>query len=240
MINKNYRNDVSFLAEDEKTLILMEHQSTQCMNIVMRQLIYYIGIIEIYLKDTDKERKQYSNSAVQIPSPEFIVVYNGEKPLRECTYTITANFPEKNEQFIVKSSVYNINYSELSNEQKGRSDSLTGYAFLIDRINYYRQESELELAIEKAVYDCINEGYLLQYLKNRREFVTMATLYLSSEDMQEIRYEDGIRDGIEQGIEQGLEIAILGMLEKGLDCNFISEVLKCDIQKIESIKNNIN
>ncbi len=52
----------------------------------------------------------------------------------------------------------------------------------------------------------------------------MTTIYLSDEDIQELRF------------EEGMEKAIIGMIDDGFDSNLISRVLKYNIEKIEEIK----
>jgi hypothetical protein len=73
-------NDLAFIIEG-RLVILVEHQSTINMNMPLRFLIYlgrvYEKIMESYIL--------YRTKLVKIPTPEFIVLYNGlgDAPERE-------------------------------------------------------------------------------------------------------------------------------------------------------------
>jgi hypothetical protein len=66
-------NDVSFTIND-KLVVLVEHQSTICLNMPLRMLLYIARWYERYTKESDI----YSQKMIPIPRPEFIVLYNGE------------------------------------------------------------------------------------------------------------------------------------------------------------------
>ena len=72
---KDLKNDVSFTIDD-KFVLLLEHQSTINANMPLRCLMY---IARVFEKITD-ERAIYQEKLLRIPTPEFIVLYNGEKP----------------------------------------------------------------------------------------------------------------------------------------------------------------
>ncbi len=67
-------NDVAFLL-DGKLVVLMEHQSTINNNMPLRMLIYMGREYEIMTKGKDLYRKKL----IEIPAPEFIVLYNGKE-----------------------------------------------------------------------------------------------------------------------------------------------------------------
>ena len=68
------KNDVSFLFTD--TLNLYEHQSTVNVNMPFRGLIY---LAKVYQKTVFANNDFYCSSLVTIPTPQFIVFYNGTK-----------------------------------------------------------------------------------------------------------------------------------------------------------------
>ena len=68
-------NDLSFLV-DKRLVILIEHQSTINPNMALRLLLYIARIYEKILAP----KKLYASSPLVIPFPEFIVLYNGDKP----------------------------------------------------------------------------------------------------------------------------------------------------------------
>lgn len=67
----NYKNDVSFVFDFE--LMLYEHQSTVNPNMPLRDLFYVTDILQkrIYNRDL------YSSTLMKIPTPRFVVFYNG-------------------------------------------------------------------------------------------------------------------------------------------------------------------
>ena len=71
------KNDLSFLIDGR--LSLYEHQSTYNPNLPLRFLIY---ISQLYAGMTRNENL-YGTKVIQIPPPEFIIFYNGEKDMPE-------------------------------------------------------------------------------------------------------------------------------------------------------------
>jgi len=74
VLYKGHINDVSFLI-DNRFVVLIEHQSTINENIPLRLLMY---IARVYEKIVNR-RKRYQEKLEKIPSPEFIVLYNGKE-----------------------------------------------------------------------------------------------------------------------------------------------------------------
>ena len=71
------KNDLSFLIDGR--LSLYEHQSTYNPNLPLRFLIY---ISQLYSGMT-RNKNLYGTKTVQIPPPEFVIFYNGEKDMPE-------------------------------------------------------------------------------------------------------------------------------------------------------------
>lgn len=70
----NYKNDVSFVFGFE--LMLYEHQSTVNPNMPLRDLTYVTTI----LQGLTIEENLYGKKLVRLPSPRFVVFYNGNDP----------------------------------------------------------------------------------------------------------------------------------------------------------------
>jgi len=62
-------------------VVLIEHQSSINENMPLRMLIY---ISREYEKLTNR-RDLYKEHKIKIPSPEFVVLYNGEKEMVDFT-----------------------------------------------------------------------------------------------------------------------------------------------------------
>ena len=73
-------NDISFTIGN-RLVIVIEHQSTINPNMPLRLLLY---IARIYEKIVER-RNLYKSSLEKIPTPEFIVLYNGTKPYPDQT-----------------------------------------------------------------------------------------------------------------------------------------------------------
>jgi hypothetical protein len=73
ILYKERINDLSFTI-DNRLVVLIEHQSTINNNIPLRLLMY---VARIYEKIVNR-KKLYQAKLEKIPSPEFIVLYNGK------------------------------------------------------------------------------------------------------------------------------------------------------------------
>ena len=69
-------NDISFTIGD-KLVVLIEHLSTLGPNVALRILMYISRIYEKIFEG----KNIYSTKKLQIPEPEFYVLYNGKEPL---------------------------------------------------------------------------------------------------------------------------------------------------------------
>ena len=72
------QNDISFLIMNEVNLY--EHQSTYNLNMPLRDLFYVAELLQVYVKD----QSLYSSKLIKLPTPHFVVFYNGieSKPER--------------------------------------------------------------------------------------------------------------------------------------------------------------
>lgn len=99
-ISLSVRNDASFVVGD--SLSIYEHQSTVCPNMALRSLIYFVAVIKEHISgrhngssDNDENstvgrdgRNLYGKSLVKIPTPKFVVFYNGEVQMAGRIYNI--------------------------------------------------------------------------------------------------------------------------------------------------------
>jgi hypothetical protein len=87
------KNDISFEIYD--TLVLIEHQSTINENMPARMLMY-LG--RLYEKITDDNPNAiYRRHLVELPTPEFIVLYNGKEDFpKERALKLSTAFKNKN------------------------------------------------------------------------------------------------------------------------------------------------
>ena len=185
IVVKQLKNDVAFKTKDNRLIIMVEHQSTLNENMPLRFLLYYAELLKLYI--SQENLNMFSKRAIDVPRPEFFVVYNGTEDLKETELYLKKNLGGENKYINIKVNIMNINYDKLPKEIKERNDVLDGYSYLMDRIRIYNKKDGmlLEEAIQKAIEDTKAKGYLNEYLE-RKEFITMITKVLSMEEEIEL------------------------------------------------------
>ena len=164
------RNDASFLLDS--FLNLYEHQSTYNPNMPLRQLLYFSDLMWKMIKEKDLD--VYGNSRINIPTPKFVVFYNGLTKCPEMEIMMLSDLYEhKCEAYDLDLScvVYNINpgYNE---DIKRKSETVRGYTTFVEKVRRYSvEEPSLEDAINRAMDECIEEDVLAEFFARRREEV---------------------------------------------------------------------
>jgi len=183
-------NDVAFVIEG-KLVVLIEHQSTINKNIPLRMLLY-IGREYEMLTDS---RDLYKEEKMNIPAPEFVVLYNGKKEMEDFVeMRLSDLFEYENApclELVVKA--YNINKGRNS-EMASRSRSLSDYEEFIAEVRERLKTMELKEAIKVAIRSCINRKVLLEFLtRHGSEVENMLLTEWNMETALEVRYEEGIQ-----------------------------------------------
>ena len=148
------KNDLSFLIDGR--LSLYEHQSTYNPNLPLRFLIY---ISQLYAGMTRNENL-YGTKTVQIPPPEFVIFYNGEKDMPEETLLKLSDMygvKVKDPKLELEAVMLNISGSNNS-RLKEACRTLKDYAVYTDKIRLYSKEQTLEEAVEKGFPDEAQSG----------------------------------------------------------------------------------
>ena len=192
----NYKNDVSFVFDFE--LMLYEHQSTVNPNIPLRDLFYVADILQKRTYDKDL----YGSKLIRIPSPRFVVFYNGTDPQPERqtlrlsdAYEKKLNTPELE----LTVTMYNINYG-CNEEIMDACKTLKEYAMYVERVRMYAKQMPLAEAVEKVVDECIAEGILAEFLRKNRAEAIKVSIYEYDEELHlRTLYEEGHEAGLEQG-----------------------------------------
>jgi len=222
-------NDLSFTIDD-RIVVLIEHQSTINENIPLRVLMYIARVYEKIIEN----RNIYHKKLIKIPTPEFIVLYNGKdecpdhytlklsdafKDITGLKLTDGEGFPL---ELIVQ--VYNINQGRNPQMLK-RSENLNGYSFFIAKVNEYKEYLTLEESVRNAVKYCIEQGILKDFLKEHgAEVVNMLFDDISVEEIAEIRAEEAREEGIEIGVERERQ-HLIKLLDQGLSVEEIKQRL---------------
>ena len=229
----NQINDLSFTI-DGRTLVLIEHQSSLFPNLPIRMLIYAGRLYESILTN----KNLYSSKAVKIPAPEFYVLYNGKLKLPEVNECKLSDlFIHPTDALELKVKILDIKYDK-ANQVIHRSKHLKGYSFLMAQIVYYDSSGlELDTAITKAMENCIEKGYIVNYLNHHgSEVLNMITKNISMEEYGDIRWEDGREDGREEGFFAGISKVVMNMFTNASSINDIIAATGLDKSEIEEIK----
>lgn len=198
-------NDASFIF-DNRYLNIYEHQSTYCPNMPFRELIYYIHSIEKTSKDI--KTKLYTSTKVYIPTPNFVVLYNGrqKRPATEIM-KLSDSFllPTDNPQLEVKCTVYNINPG-YNDELLAASSVLQGYTTFVELVRDNLQYHPLEDSINMAIDHCINHNILRDFFtKNREEIIGVIMLDYTFET-QLANYEADLNEANSTIQEQNVQL----------------------------------
>lgn len=71
------KNDVSFIID--YNMCLFEHQSTYCPNMPLRGFLYFADLYKKLIKDMDLSISRH----IKIPTPHYVVFYNGSEKKEE-------------------------------------------------------------------------------------------------------------------------------------------------------------
>lgn len=202
----NMQNDLAFVID--YSLNLYEHQSTYNPNMPLRNLFYVAKELSMLVDSNTLYRK----SLVKIPTPGFIVFYNGRENQPERKYLrLSDAFESAADDPDLELVVTVLNINEGKNvELLEQCKTLKEYMLYVGRIRKYAAEMPLEEAVEIAIQECIREGILADFLtKNRKEAVEVSIFEYNEElviaDIRKDEFRLGKEEGLEQGIEQGIE-----------------------------------
>ena len=161
------KNDLAYMLIG--TINLYEHQSTYNPNMPLRFLHY---ISQEYLRYVDyTEQNIYGSTQVKLPTPHFVVFYNGEKDMPDekllklsDAYEVTEE--EKSLEVVVR--MININYGRNKELMQGCS-KLEEYAFFIHQVRLNLQKGmKRKKAVDEAIFYCIEHGVMAEFLKKHR------------------------------------------------------------------------
>ena len=224
-ISLTVRNDAAFIIDMH--LSIYEHQGTYNPNMPLRILIYLADI----LKPIIKQRDIYSRKKITIPTPNFVVFYNGieDRPRKEIQRLSDSYVHGEEINLELICTVYNINpgYNE---DIRKKSEVLDGYTIFVEKVREYLA-SEDEEAISHAVDYCIEHGVLEDFFaQNKSEVVKNMTIDMTFERRMELSAKENFEDGLAQGISQGLSQGI----DRGIDISLIDMIIK-KVKKNKSI-----
>ena len=208
VIYMHLKNDMSFILDDWQNLF--EQQSTFNPNQPLRGFFYFADLYKVKYFG----KKIYSTRLLKIPTPQYIVFYNGTTIMpdrKELRLSDAFQQPTEQPDIEVVSHMLNINYGH-NKELMERCQKLKEYAQFIDIIRHYLKENKQwsnEQAISKAIDDCIQNNILRDILQKERLRV-MASILSEFDEVgyKEMIWQEAYEDAYEEGVEYGVKTLI--------------------------------
>ncbi len=230
------KNDLSFLLDGRMNLF--EHQSTLNPNMPLRGL-YYIS--DLY-KQRYSGKMLYTSKLFKIPTPQFIVFYNGVEPIDDridLKLSDAYTYPTDTPDVEVIAHVFNINVGH-NEALLEKCQKLSEYAEFNHRV---RENISLGMSKQEAIGDavdsCIKDNILREILRKERAKIMGCILA----EFDEVEYAQMLREeGFEDGYEEGMKSAMKKLIEKtckklqkSKSLQVIADELEEDIATIEKI-----
>lgn len=220
------KNDLAFIVDTG--LFLYEHQSTYTPNMPLRDLFYISAEYQKFVN----HRSLYSSVIQKIPAPNFIVFYNGtEKKEVSWINYLSEAYQNLSGEPNLELKVLTLNINEGHNgELMEQCQILREYAQYVAKVREYARETELDVAVEQAVNDCIQNNILTEFLrKNKSEVIAMSIFeYDKEEEEKKLRKAE-----FEAGREAGKKEIIQYMYSTGkYTLDEIAEILGLSIGEV--------
>jgi predicted transposase/invertase (TIGR01784 family) len=194
-------NDICFVI-DGRLVVLVEHQSTINENMCLRMLIY---ISREYEKITNS-RDLYREKMIKIPTPEFIVLYNGKEEFPDYKeMRLSDSFEIRNDTCFLElvAKVYNINKGRNA-DIASRSPVLSGYEEFVAEIKENLKAVNLAEAIRLAIKTCMSKNILVYFLREHgSEVENMLITEWNWDDALAVAREEALERGMEKGVAIG-------------------------------------
>ena len=241
-IYMSMRNDLSFIIDSR--MPLYEHQSSYNPNLPLRFLLYNADVFSGLTKDENL----YGTKLVRLPTPQFIVFYNGEKELPDrMELKLSDAYTVKEDEVSLELKAVMLNINPGHNEKILEAcKTLREYTEYTSRVREYTRIMDLEAAVERAITECIQEGILEEFLKkNRAEAKSVSIYEYDMEKHMRMEREDAREDGIQEGIQKGIQTGIFEnrteIIQKMLSLKRysyeeIAEIVNLSVEEIHEIE----
>ena len=239
----NMKNDQAFLLDMQ--LNLYEHQSTWNPNMPLRFLMYVAKEYQMLVRN----QTLYASALVKVPTPHFVVFYNGETEQEaETILRLSHSFQQKTDkpELELMVRVLNINLDK-KQEVLEACQLLKEYMLLVNKIRRYTDEyKDINQAVEQAVTECIEENILADFLrKNRAEVIEMCIFEYDDKREKELirkaEYSEGMKEGERIGREAGKKeeaeriFKIYQLFRANYTENQIKEKLGMNVEEVRKI-----
>ena len=227
------KNDLAFIMD--MNLYLYEHQSTYNPNIPLRNLFY---IADEYQRLVVR-KSLYSTVIQKIPTPRFIVFYNGTKKVDDYNeFRLSSAYENPTDDPDLELRVTMLNVNDGHNlELMEHCRTLKEYAKYVARVRkYVTQNIPLEEAVMRAGDEGIEEGILAEFLMNNKAEVSKVSSYEYDKEFEEKKLRKAEYEaGVEAGEQKLLKTQIRKKLEKGKSIGQIANELEEEVTAIQRI-----
>lgn len=236
-IYMNMKNDLACIIDCRMNLY--EHQSSVNANMPLRNLFY----VAMEYHELVNQKSLYSSRLVKLPTPYFVVFYNGktnQPERREMKLSDAFLTPVDDPALELKVVQLNIRAGH-NRELMDKCPILAQYADYVGRVQQYVEDMSLEEAVKRAVNECMKEGILADFLQKHKAEAIEVSIFEYDEEKElrlfgEAERETGREEGLEQGLEQGQLKKLVDMvcrkLRKGKLAEVIAEDLEEDLENI--------
>lgn len=227
-ISGEYKNDLAFVVRG-KVMVVGEHMSSPYDNMPVRLLVYVGLLYEKWIKMKGEEKFLYGSKLYKIPTPEFVVFYNGtaRRPEKEilCLSSAFENPQDSDLGFLeMKIPVYNINKG-MNETLFIKSPHLKQYSEFIAKLREHtKMHNDYSQAVKEAVNHCIANDVLSEFL--RKEGGKIVSL-LSTYDPE---------IAIRVRVEEQMEDVAIEMLREGDSLEKIIRITKLSAETIKNLQ----
>lgn len=216
-----------------KLLVLLEAQATWTMNIIVRILLYLAFTWNRIIEETHQNR--YGSKKLNLPKPEFYVVYTGNRKERPKWVHLSNEFLEGNTDFL------EMNVRMLYGDNKG--DIIGQY---VDFTSVYQSQVNLYGRTRKAILEtiriCRDKDILKDYLTSREKEVIDIMMSLFDQEKALEQYleqygndkrEEGLLEGRLEGEMKKAKETAMKMKEKGYSDDAIADILNIELNTVQ-------
>ena len=160
-----------------------------------------------------KDENLYGSKLISLPTPQFVVFYNGvdkqpEKKVFSLSDAYTIKESNVNLELKVLSLNINIGYNQ---ELMTHCKSLQDYMVYVQKVREYQKTMPLEDAVDRAITECITEGRLVEFLSRHRAEAKNVSIYEYDEEKHMAQERAQAR---EEGHEAGLTEKLISQIRK--------------------------
>ena len=232
-ISGKLKNDLAFVVRG-RALVVGEHMASPYANMPIRFLMYVGQLYEKWIKMKGEDDFLYRSKPYKIPTPEFIVFYNGAapKPAKEIL-KLSSAFEIEHDSSLgsleLEVPVYNINKG-MNEELLAKSDKLRQYAEFVAKLKEFNTSyTDFAHAVRQTVNHCIANDILADFLREQGgKIVSILATEYDVEKAKRIYGEELLEDRVAEIVEN--------MLRLGLSKSQISQATGFSVDEIDKIE----